>query len=134
MTYAGLNLSGKILLGIAPQEPLALFLFTNSSGIGPATPFGDYTPSTLPGAGVVALDHTLWFDASLPDKGDFVYPIIPFTIGSSSGGETLYGYLVYAVTSSTPLWVHLFDIPQVIPPTGGAAFINMEFTDRNFVP
>lgn len=128
-TDAGLDLIGKWILGITPLEDLAVIVFNNESSPDPNATFDDFVPTPLPGGGPTALNPSMWGDASFAGQGDFTYPVITYTYTSSGMGDVLTGYLVYSVLTQTPLWYEVFNIAQVIPPTGGAAFLNLEFID-----
>lgn len=131
MSDAGLELAGKILLGIAAPEGLVVVLFNDPPVPDATNSFSDYTTTALSGGGPVPLVPASWFDASVPGLGDYTYPVIPFTFGSSALGDTLFGYMVYSGTTNTVLWFDTFEAPRVIPPTGGVLYLNLEFQDLN---
>ena len=128
-TDEGLALIAKWVLGIASPESLMVMLFVPPTAPTPASTFADFTGTTLPGGGPVTLNPSSWNDSSFHLQGDFTYPVISYTFTSSPSGEILTGYMVYSLISSKALWYEVFDIPQTIPATGGAAFLNVEFID-----
>jgi hypothetical protein len=128
---AGLALMAAQILGQNPQENLMLQLFNDGSLVNPAAPLGDFPNTPLPGGGPQLLVASAWANGSISGKGDFTYAIVTFTLGPSVSGDTIYGYVVYSGTTNTVLWYDFFPLPQVLPPTGGNVYINLEFTDVN---
>jgi hypothetical protein len=129
LTTAGLDLILQWLLGISLPEPLVVVLFTDPPAPSEATLFADFTVSALPGASPVPLVSANWTDMTSPGLGDYTYPVIPYVFGATAGGETLIGFFVYTAVSDTVLWFDVFEFPQIIPPSGGQMFLNLEIRD-----
>lgn len=134
VTDAALDLLIRWILGIATPEPLAVMLFSDPPDPNQLSVFADFTQTPLPGGGAVGLVAGSWSDESTSGRGDYVYPVIPYTFTTTVSGGTIWGYLVYSVVSSTVLWFELFPDPWIIPPTGGVGYLNLEVADLNFPP
>lgn len=130
MTNEGLEQLNNAALSIGGQFDMEFALFNNNYTPLESSVFGDFSLSSLSGAGPTPIDPGDWVTTSSGGVFGADLPTVTLTFAPYGGSpETIYGVLVYDATNNVSLWAQLLPLPVVIPNSGGTLDVTLHYED-----